>query len=87
METSLALSTHEFINMNPRYRWRKTTDINRDFALFELLQDNVPVLDIGYSNTGTLELAFNLSITDQVISYEDFTSFLAEGRNMADRDR
>jgi hypothetical protein len=75
------------MNMNQRYHWRKATDINRDFAFFELVQDGVPLLDVGYPNAGKLELTFNPSIVGQVIPYEDFISLLIEGRAMADLDR
>ncbi len=73
--------------MTQKLRWRKVTDINRDFALIELLQYDVPILDIGYSNSGKFELAFNLMIANQIIPYEEFMTCLVEGRNMADLDR
>ncbi len=69
------------------YRWRKTTDINREYALFELLEGETPVLDLGFSDEGILEVAFNPSVGSRVLELEKFLKLLDEGRALAERDR
>lgn len=69
------------------YRWRKTTDINREHALFELLIGETPVLDLGFTDEGICEIAFNPSIGGKVIECEDILKLLDEGRSLAERDR
>ena len=69
------------------YRWRKTTDINREYALFELLEGEVPVLDLGFSDEGILELAFNPRVSGRIFELEKFLKLLDEGRALAEHDR
>lgn len=69
------------------YRWRKTTDINREYALFELLAGETPVLDLGYSDEGTLEVAFNPTVGGRIFELEGLLKLLDEGRKLAERDR
>lgn len=69
------------------YRWRKTTDINRENALFELLDGETPVLDVGFTDEGDFEVAFNPSIGGKVMEWERLLKLLDEGRALAERDR
>jgi len=69
------------------YRWRKTTDINREYALFELLEGETPVLDLGFSDEGALEVAFNPSVRGRIFELQQFLKLLDEGRVLAERDR
>jgi hypothetical protein len=69
------------------YRWRKTTDINREHALFELLDGDVPLLDVGFTDEGVFEVAFNQSISGKVLECEQLYKLLEEDRTLADRDR
>ena len=69
------------------YRWRKASDVTREYALFELINDDVPVMDVGFSDDGTFEIAFNVSISGVVIDLEKFLELLEEGRALAERDR
>jgi hypothetical protein len=69
------------------YRWRKTTDINREYALFELLEGETPILDVGFSDEGNLEIAFNPSVGGRVVDWTQFLTLLEEGRALAERDR
>jgi len=69
------------------FRWRKTTDINREYAVFELLRNEIPVMDLGYSDGDILEVGFNPSITGKLIEFDQLSSLLAEGKANADLDR
>ena len=69
------------------YRWRKTTDNDREFALFELLEGETPILDVGFSDEGVLEIAFNPSIGARVLDWTQFLQLLEEGTALAERDR
>ncbi len=69
------------------YRWRKATDINREHALFELLEDDNPVLDVGFTDQGLFEVTFNPSSGGKVMEWDQFLSLLAEGRALAAQDR
>ena len=69
------------------YRWRKTTDVNREYALFELLDDETPVLDVGFTDEGIFEIAFNPSIGGKVMEWDHLLILLDEGRVLAEQDR
>ncbi len=69
------------------YRWRKATDIDREYALFELLEDDSPVLDIGFSDEGLFEVSFNPNIGGKVMEWDQLMKLLAEGRALAEQDR
>ena len=69
------------------YRWRKITDINRDHPLFELLHVDVPLLDVGFTDEGSFEVAFNPSIVGRVLEFRQFVKLLDEGRSLAELDR
>jgi hypothetical protein len=75
------------MNEIPAYRWRKATDINREYALFELLENGSPVLDVGFSDEGLFEVCFNPSIAGKVMEGDKFMKLLAEGRALAVQDR
>ncbi len=69
------------------YRWRKTTNINREYSLFELLDGEVPILDVGFTDEGIFEIAFNPSIGDKVMEWDHLLKLLDEGRILAEQDR
>ena len=69
------------------YRWRKTTDVNREHALFELLDGGAPILDVGFTDEGVFEVSFNPCIGGKVMEWNQLLKILEEGRNFADRDR
>jgi hypothetical protein len=69
------------------YRWRKVTDVNREHALFELLDDETPVLDVGFTDEWVFEVAFNQSIGGKVMEWMQLLKLLEEGRALAERDR
>lgn len=69
------------------YRWRKTTDINREHALFELLDADTPLLDVGFTDEGVFEVAFNPSISGKTMEWEQLLKLLEEGKTLAVQDR
>lgn len=69
------------------HRWRKITDINREHALFELLDGETPVLDVGFTDEGIFEVAFNPSIGGKVLEWERLLKLLDEGKALAERHR
>jgi len=69
------------------HRWRKTTDVNREHPLFELLNGETPMLDLGFTDEGILEVAFNTSIGGTIMEWERFLKLLDEGKALAERDR
>lgn len=68
------------------YRWRKITDINREYALFELLEGETPILDLGYTDEGVLEISFNFCIANKVLGWEKLFKLLEDGRILAEID-
>ena len=70
-----------------KYRWRKVTDINREFAIFELITDEKLLLDVGFSDEGIFEIAFASEVANLLISWDFFKSVIEEGRKMAELDR
>lgn len=69
------------------YRWRKVTDINRENALFELMDSDVPLLDVGFTNEGIFEVAFYSGMSGRVLEWKQLFKLLNEGKTLADRDR
>jgi hypothetical protein len=66
------------------YRWRKTTDINRDHALFDLVDGQSPILDVAFTDEGVLEVAFNPSISGKIIEWGQLLRLLNEGKALAE---
>jgi hypothetical protein len=69
------------------YRWRKTTDVNREFAIFELLDDEKIVLDVGFSDAGIFEIGFNREIAGALIEWEKLQKMIEEGKRFAELDK
>lgn len=69
------------------HRWRKTTDINRQHALFELLDGETSLLDAGYTDKGVFEVSFDPGISGKVMEMRLLLGLLEEGRALADLDR
>ena len=69
------------------YRWRKVTDINREFALFELLDGETLLLDVGYTDEGLFEVAFSQGISRRTVEVSQLLRLLEEGRALANLDR
>ena len=69
------------------YRWRKITDINREHALYELLDGDAAMLNAGFTDDGIFEVAFNPGIGSKVMAVEKLLRLLDEGRLLAERER
>lgn len=67
-------------------RWRKTTDINRENPLFELLNGEVLLLDVGFNDAGDFEISFNPGVVGKLFEWQQFIKLLEEGKALADRD-
>ena len=75
------------MSASENYRWRKTTDVNREYAIFELLANEKVILDVGYSDTSVFEVAFNQDIGGFVLDWVRFQALIDEGKRLADLDR
>ncbi|UCV21490.1 hypothetical protein [Ferribacterium limneticum] len=73
--------------MPKSYRWRKTTDINREYAVFELLVGEKAILDAGFSEAGVFEVAFNTEISGVLIEWDRLRELIEDGRKLAELDR
>ncbi len=69
------------------FRLRKATDINREFAVFELLANDMVILDVGFANSGVLEIAFSEGIAGLIVEWEQLKEFIEQAKEMAERDR
>jgi len=70
-----------------RASWRKTTDINREYAVFELVHDNTVLLDIGFTDNDVLEIAFHEAVSSTVIDWDRFLQFINKGKKLAEDDK
>ncbi|TXI51594.1 MAG: hypothetical protein E6Q50_00450 [Lysobacter sp.] len=70
-----------------KHRWRKATDINREYAFFELIDGETPIFDIGFTDEGVLEVSFNPNIDGMVIAWDQLLLMLNEGKSLAEGDR
>lgn len=68
-------------------RWRKATDVDREHAIFELVVDDMTLLDVGFSDDGILEISFDAGISSTLTSYEEFSLVLARGKQLAEADK
>jgi hypothetical protein len=69
------------------YRWRKATDINHEYAVFELLEDEKSILDIGFSDAGIFEVVFNPDMVGAPIEWEKLRKMIEEGKRLAELDQ
>lgn len=67
--------------------WRKTTDVNREYAVFELVHDGVVLLDVGFSDDHVFEIGFHEGASNSVVDWDSFFSLLEKGRRIAEDDR
>ena len=68
-------------------RWRKATNVNREHALFELVDGSSQILDIGFTDEGVLEVAINPSTSGIVVTWDQLHALLEEGKALAERDQ
>ncbi|MET0182848.1 MAG: hypothetical protein ABW199_08190 [Caulobacterales bacterium] len=68
-------------------RWRKTTDVNRTHAVFELVHDGKILLDVGFSREDVLEIAFHEGVSNTVVGWDSFFYLLDQGRKLAEGDK
>ena len=75
--------------MRPKtnFRLRKATDIDREYATIELLADDVPILDAGFSDNGIFEIAFNDSIAGVIIDWVELREWIEKAKDLAELDR
>lgn len=74
------------MNNNTSFHFRKFTDINRDYPLFELLDGETIIFDIGLSDEGSLEIAFHEGASNRVLKLDEFLKLLEEGRKLVAKD-
>lgn len=68
-------------------RWRKVTDVNRKYALFELVDDGTVLLDVGFSDNDIFEIAFHEGVSNAIVDWDRFVDILDKGRKMAEVDK
>ena len=69
------------------WRWRKISDISRENAIFELMDDQTPMLDVGFSDAGKFEISFNPGVFGKILDWTELQELVEEGRILAERDR
>jgi hypothetical protein len=70
-----------------RFGFRKATNIYREYASFELFADGVLILDMGFSDEGTFDVAFSREIGGIKIAWDKLQDLIEQGRTMAEADR
>ncbi|MFN7043241.1 MAG: hypothetical protein ACK4OH_19040 [Acidovorax temperans] len=55
--------------------------------MFELLEGETPVLDVGFTDEGVFEVAFNPAIGGKVMSLDELQALFREGKALAEGDR
>jgi hypothetical protein len=68
-------------------RWRKTTDVNREHAVFELVHDDVVLLDVGFSDDDVFEIAFHEGVSNTVVDWGSLLRLLDNGKKIAEADK
>jgi len=69
-----------------KYRFRKCSDINREHAIFELLDGEITLMDVSVSEAGVLEIAFHEGIANRVLNAAEFMRLFEEGKRLASND-
>ena len=67
--------------------WRKTTDVNREYAVFELVHDDAVLLDVGFSDDDVFEVAFHEGVSNTVVDWNSFLRVLDSGKKIAEADK
>lgn len=65
-------------------RWRKATDVGRIYPTFELVRNDVIILDIGFSDEGCLEVAFHDGIANVIVDWAELIATIENGKRMAE---
>ena len=68
-------------------RLRKATDINRKYALFELVTDDTVLLDVGFSDEEIFQVCFHEKIASLIIDWIKLQEWIKKGKEMAELDR
>jgi hypothetical protein len=68
-------------------RWRKTSDFQREHAIFELICQDEILLSVAFSDAGRLEILFENGIPGTLANWDDLLQILNEGRKLAEEDR
>jgi hypothetical protein len=68
-------------------RWRKSTDVDREYALFELLAGETPLLDVGFSDENVFEVAIHEGASGWIVSWDDLQRHIDDGRRLAIEDQ
>ncbi|ETR76402.1 hypothetical protein X566_15640 [Afipia sp. P52-10] len=68
-------------------QWCKAGDVDREYALFELIYEDVILLDVGYSDDGVFEIAFDEGIANKITDWDSFSRVIEYGRRLADADK
>ena len=69
-----------------RLRWRRFSPIDRDFPIYELLDDDVIVLDVTKDEHGTLTMAFHEGASGRVLDLEVIEQLIAEVKKLLEKD-
>lgn len=70
----------------PVLRWRKFSPIDRDFPIYELLEDEVVVFDITRGENHGFEIAFHQGASGRVFNLAMIEQMIAEAKALLEKE-
>jgi len=66
--------------------FRKFAPVDREHPIFELVEGDTVLLDVGATDDGVLEIAIHKGAANKIFSLSEFLRVLEEGRRLVDDD-
>ena len=67
-------------------RFRKFAPVDREYPIFELVEGDDVLLDVGSSNAGVLEVALNEASRGKVFKLDDLHAILMQGKRLLEEE-
>ena len=69
-----------------KYHFRKFSPIDREYSVFELVNNDTILLDVSTTDDGEIEVAFHEALSGKILKYDELQNFLKEGLRLAKED-
>jgi hypothetical protein len=67
-------------------RFRKFAPVDREYPIFELVEDNDVLLDVSASDEGVIEVALHAAGTGKIFKLDELHAILLQGRRLLEEE-
>ncbi|MBC8145162.1 MAG: hypothetical protein H7X80_06210 [bacterium] len=67
--------------------FQKASDVDREYASFELMIDDEIILEVGFSDDGEFQVFFEYAAPGLLVTWSEFQACIERGRELAELDR